>query len=686
MFARHLPFAVLCIGCASPAAAPLPAAVDAPTEIGRTDTRASPEVAPATADTAPSLPPAICRKAQPWSAGTKAFTDITDTVGVGTAGLAVAGIRLSTADVTGDDYPDLLVRRHVAGARDTFEAGKRLTWLLRNESGSGNWTFADATQKSGLLTTRDGSEGRTVHIAVLGDVDNDGDIDVFTGMNVAQDPKSDANKADSSELMLNDGKGGFALAPTQSFASSELRRSLNGASFTDYDRDGWLDLWLGYGTWGPNSTPIPDHLVQGNGKGGFQVVSAQEGVITKDWTKLPDIESGIAHRNTWGTAVCDVNGDGSADLLTTSYGRYFNGLWLGGGVMGGATRFGDAQAQTQFGRDDDDDWTTNWNAQCYCQENPSADECGKAPKPAINCPQLKAGFGGKYRWDHAYDRKPWRLGGNTGTSLCADFDRDGDLDLALFTIVHSDVGSSSDPTRIARNPGGPIPVFAHLKAKDTGLERTWPDKYNWNAGDMTGAALDFDADGRLDLLIASSDYPGTRAFLFRQTESGQFSEVPISDGIDHKHAHGVAVADFDRDGDLDVALGHSLARCNLSPNECQKTEQIHVFRNELSGNALELRLVGGQGTNRAGIGASVKITTGGVTQTAELGGGHGHYGLQHDLVLHFGLGAACEVDQIEVRWPDLALATQTWTKLRGNYLIELRQGEGAAKYVRPLGK
>ena len=639
-------------------------------------------------------PPRICRPATAWQPGTKAFTDVTEAVGIGTAeptatGLGVGGIRLSAADLDGDGLPELVVRRHVLGLRDPFEAGKRMTWLLHNDSKPGPWRFSDITQSSGLLQTRDGKDGRPTHIAVYGDIDNDGDVDVFTGMNVAFDPKNDPNKVDASEVMINDGKAKFTLSALPQFASADLRRSLNAATFVDYDRDGLLDLWLGYGSWGTQGFPIADQLVRGDGQAGFTTVTADEGLLTKDWIKLVDVQIGAAHRNTWGTAACDVNDDGHPDLLTTSYGRYFNGLWLGGGTKGTSFRFDDVQIESGWGRDDDDDWTTNWNAQCYCQDNPAAPECSKAQKPKVNCAALKASFGGKYRWDHANDREAWRLGGNTGTGVCGDLDRDGDLDFLVVTIVHSDVGTSSDPTRIVRNDGtgggksGGVPTFTHLKDTASGLQRTWPDPLNWNAGDITGALFDFDNDGRLDVLVASSDYPGTRAFLFRQLPSGMFSEVPTQDGIDFRHSQGAAIADFDADGDLDVALGHSLARCSSSPKECQKTEQIHVFRNDLGaqGNWLQLDLRGGKGANRSAIGARVQITAGGVTQTAEVGGGHGHYGQQNDLLQHFGLGAACDIDKVTVRWPDAAATTQTWAGVRANYRVRLRQGDAAPEYV-----
>jgi hypothetical protein len=100
------------------------------------------------------------------------------------------------------------------------------------------------------------------------------------------------------------------------------------------------------------------------------------------------------------------------------------------------------------------------------------------------------------------------------------------------------------------------------------------------------------------------------------------------------------------------------------------------------GNWLQLALEGdpSAGTNRSAVGAKVTVVAGGLTQVQEVSGGYGHYGLQNDLVLHFGLGAACDVDSVEVRWPDASGTTQRWEDVRGNYRIRLRQGSPYAWY------
>ncbi|MEM1417290.1 MAG: CRTAC1 family protein, partial [Myxococcota bacterium] len=184
----------------------------------------------------------------------------------------------------------------------------------------------------------------------------------------------------------------------------------------------------------------------------------------------------------------------------------------------------------------------------------------------------------------------------------------------------------------------------------------------------------FDNDGRLDVYIGASDYPGNRGNLYHQADPMRFEAVATADFFEHNRSHGVVVADFDRDGDLDIVVGHSRFRCNAElPNNCYATPQIRAFENVMGGNFLQLALEGAPGTNRAAIGAQVLVRYGELVQRLEVDGGHGHFGSQSDLVQHVGLGAACEAE-VEVRWPDAALTTETYT-LPAGHRFRIVQGE-----------
>jgi hypothetical protein len=70
------------------------------------------------------------------------------------------------------------------------------------------------------------------------------------------------------------------------------------------------------------------------------------------------------------------------------------------------------------------------------------------------------------------------------------------------------------------------------------------------------------------------------------------------------------------------------------------------------------------------------VTAGGFTQMKDVEGGHGHYGMQDDMTLLFGLGAACEAD-VEIRWPNADLTTET-THLPAGYRFVIEQGKAPA--------
>ena len=607
--------------------------------------------------------PDRCTGGSSWAPGTAAFRE----VDWGLGAMGVAGVRIGVADFDDDGLTDLSVRATSNTGNDYAEGGARTSWLLRNEGGG---AFADVTQSSGIDAPRTRATPRPGQVVVWGDVDNDGDLDAFVGLSTAANPADE----ESSELLLNDGTGHFGLGP----ADTEVRRpgqrvEISGASFVDYDRDGLLDLFVGSGP--GNLSPGQDHLYRGLGIGYYEDVTTYVGLETEPWNDVTTLNEGRAHAINWGTAACDLNGDGTPELLASSYGRAPNHLFQGDRAADGTVTFRNRSVDSGYAYDDRMDWSDNESARCWCQLHPDDEGCAGVPPPQyIRC----ANDGDAFRWRHDTDREPLRLGGNSGTTTCADVDNDGDLDLLTSEIVHWDVGSSSDPAELLLNDGAADVRFDRPGNEATGLVKDHGACLGWNDGDITNAVLDFDNDGRPDVYMATSDYPGTRGHLYRQLEDGTFAELPLAEGIDQMSSHGVGVADFDRDGDLDLVLGHSFFRCGQAGGgcfeHCYDTNVVRSFENLLGqdGNWVQLDLRGGEGTNRLAIGARVSVTAGGVTQTQEIEGGHGHYGVQTDRVLHFGLGEACEAT-VTVRWPDEALTTETFTVKTG-YRWRLEQG------------
>lgn len=612
-----------------------------------------------------------CVNGVQWIDPAPAFVDVTESWGLVDVG--AEGTRLAVTDVDGDGWADVLVRRGGNGSDDFAPGGTRRTWLLRND-GAGK--FEDITIASGIRATRvdHGELGRPGEVVAFADIDNDGDLDVYTGMSTGVDG---ALANETSELLYNDGNGNFILG----WDDSDVRRLddvdiVAGAAFVDYDRDGLVDLFVGQHNYSPAGSSRVlfrgDLLYRNTDDGRMVDVTEQVGLVTEDWSALDDINQGLAHSRAWSVAACDLNDDGTTELLAASYGRAPNLLWRGVRDASGAVTFVNESVASGYAYDDNEDWRDNEFARCYCSRNPAAEGCDGAGAPRIGCDQPN--------WQHDTDRQPYRLGGNSGTTVCADVDNDLAIDLLTTEITHWWAGENADRSELLINEGEDDVRFSRPGLAATRLERGNPPGA-WDNGDMTAAIFDFDNDGMKDVYIGASDYPGNHGLLFHQSAPMSFTKVPIALGIDHHRSHGLAVADFDRDGDLDLMVGHSRARCSEGSDPCYETAQVRLFENTIGnmGNWVQLKLEGGPGTNRAAIGARVTLSTAQTTQVQEVGGGHGHYGIQHDLVTHFGLGEACE-GEVTVRWPDAALTTQTF-RVQTGYRYVVKQGEAPVAVV-----
>jgi hypothetical protein len=129
---------------------------------------------------------------------------------------------------------------------------------------------------------------------------------------------------------------------------------------------------------------------------------------------------------------------------------------------------------------------------------------------------------------------------------------------------------------------------------------------------------------------------------------------------------GVSVADYDRDGFLDLFVTNSdITPPLLGPHQ--------LFRNAGNSNHwLEIDLEGVQ-SNRDGIGARILVTTpDGVTQLREQSGGMHAYG-QHHKRIHVGLGPNTIVEQIEVHWPSGIV--QTASAINADQIVRLIEPE-----------
>lgn len=600
---------------------------------------------------------------------TLAFTDNTEAWGL----VGVAGGRVTSGDVNGDGYPDLLVHNFYPGcsptpcapSREVKGEGTRRTFLLMNEPGPGGGrVFVDRTFESGFTAPADGSttELKSSQLAALADVDSDGDMDIFSGTynepNVNNPPSP--LETDRSEIYLNDGTGHFTLLAGSGVQFENPRRT-SSASFTDFNLDGVLDLFVGvhYTPTGALQAPA---LYMGNGDGTFSDVTAGVGI---------DDEK----RATFGTTVCDVDNDGLPDLLTSSYARGPNVLFQ----FDGST-FTDVGEASGYAYDENQDYTDNQFFLCWCTIHGADPLCEGVGSPAVQCPSPADG-----NWSPVSEVKPERLGGNTFSTVCADVTGDGKLDLYTAEIAHWWAGGSSDKSNLLVNDGEPgAKHFARADRAAAGIEVPHVGA-SWNEGGITAAVADLDLDARADIVLGTSDYPDQYAWIFHQKPDGAFEEIGESIGLHHPCGVAMSTADFDRDGDLDVVVASGTAR---DCADIWSTNEVHFYESGASGGAgwIAVRLRGagpGAGANTSGIGARVAVDAGGVKQVQELGSGYGHFGLQNDTVLFFALGSCTRAATIEVVWPDGYRSTEVWSEIAGGRLIELRQGDPAVYDILP---
>lgn len=613
----------------------------------------------------------------PWcdvhAGATPRFTDRTDAWGLGRDGLAATGNRIMAADLDGDGYPDLVISSNMPNHRDAIDSGGGVRVLFNREGPSGGRIFVDGTRESGIFQTRDGSDSeyRAAHLAIAGDVNNDGHLDLFSGTYVDPTQPSATDTGDRSEILLNDGTGKFTLAPVSDISPGPKERwPTTSASFVDIDRDGILDIFVGfwYQRYGGSHLGVQAQAYKGHGDGTFSTITEAAGLLTD----RRGFAEGTNHRPAYGVTACDLNDDGAPELLVSAYGRQWNLLYQNDGEG----RFTEIGRESGFAGDANADFSDNEFFACYCTENASDPNCKDAKSPSIGCPSPAGSY-----WNAGVDDQKWRQNGNSFTTYCSDITGDGKLDLYTAEIAHWHIGKSSDNSELLVSEGeGSEISFRRPGNENTGLVFPRPT-VDWNEGAVMVGGGDFDLDGREDLFVAATDYPDQYGLVFNQRADGTFEDKAEAWGIHHPCPNGLVIADFDRDGDLDILVGSSRMR---DCGNIWATNEIRLYENNASEQAsyLIIKLVGdGKTANRAGIGAKVSVKAGDRTIVKELGGGYGHMGMQHDTVLFFGLGACEAVDTIEVRWPDKQGTRQVFRHVEARRFIELRQGEGEVREV-----
>lgn len=239
----------------------------------------------------------------------------------------------------------------------------------------------------------------------------------------------------------------------------------------------------------------------------------------------------------------------------------------------------------------------------------------------------------------------------------ADYDGDGWLD--LFRTNFSD-----ERVSLYRNQGNgefdetTLPAGLGTSTSYVGWgagfidvdNDTWPDIF-WVSGHV------FPEVDRLNTDVHYRDH----AILYRNLGNGQFSNVTSRAGLAFAERHaarGAAFGDYDNDGSVEMVVN----------NQNEAPSLFKLMQNP-RGNWIIIRLEGTH-SNRSAIGARLRLTTGTRVQTDEVRSG-GSYLSQSDLRVRFGLGNATSVDRLEIDWPSGLREVET--KLSVNRVMSFRE-------------
>ncbi len=505
--------------------------------------------------------------------------------------LGAIGTGMAIGDYDGDGRPDLFVVSKTEACR-----------LFRN---LGNWKFQDVTEAAGLggepgwtdaikswIGWGGSDESRTwKQGASFADVDNDGRLDLYL-----------CRFGAANRLFMNQGDGTFREeAAARGLA---LGDGSGVGAFCDYDRDGWLDVYIQTNLLDAAAHPNGqrDHLFHNNGDGTFTDATDRAGIAGET----------LAHSATW----WDYDGDGWPDLYVANdftppdnlYRNNRDGTFTD--VIDQVVPHMPYSAMGSDSGDVDNDGRIDFLAADMAATTHEKDQRGMASSREINAVSNRPTGAPQYPRNALYlntglgvMREAAELAGLAATDWTwavrlEDLDNDGRLD-AFFT-------------------NGMVREFQNADLRD----------------EMVVA--ESMAESRR--IVRSSPVLAESNLAFRNLGQLQFEDIGHAWGLDRSGvSFGAAFADLDGDGDLDLVFANYQGGVTLLRNDCDTGHRVTI--------ALRGRV-----SNRYGIGSTVRIESASGVQVRSLIVVRGYLSSSEPIV-HFGLGNDDRVRRVTVQWP-----------------------------------
>ena len=492
--------------------------------------------------------------------------------------LGAIGTGVAIGDFDNDGRPDLFVVSKTESCR-----------LFRN---LGNWKFEDVTEKAGV-----GDRGDAARIwkqgVTFADVNNDGWLDLYVCRFNAPNL-----------LYLNQGDGTFK-EEAHAYGLDVKDASVM-AFFCDYDRDGWLDVFV--------QTNVLDAAAHPEGQRDYLFHNNRDGTFTNVTDR-----SGVAPGPTHGNSAiwCDFDDDGWPDLYVANdfavpdalYHNNHDGTFTDiiarvvphtpYSSMG--SDFGDVNNEGRFGLLVADmaeaDHVADQRAMAESQARMRVPEAGSGevrqfPSSAL---YLNTGMGRFLEAAHlaGLDATGW-----TWSPRWEDLDNDGRVDLFITNGMYREIHNQD--------------LIARRATASNELARAQLAKY-------------------------SPEFAESH-FAFRNLGDLRFENVSSAWGLDQKAvSFGAALGDLDGDGDLDLLYSNYQAGATLLRNDSDAGHRI----------VCALR---GTRSNRCGIGAKVTLESNAGTQVRLLALGRGFMS-SSEPIAHFGLGDEVAIRRLTVAWP-----------------------------------